>query len=68
LRFLRVDVAGMIDRPDIETGTTGAGCHRQGYGDGKNERPQPYQSRPLRILDLGCGPSVRRGKFHGWHY
>jgi hypothetical protein len=34
LLFLRVDVAGIIDRPDIETGTTGAGCHRQGYGDG----------------------------------
>jgi len=40
LLFLRVDVAGMIDRPYIETGTTGTGRHRQGYGDGKNERPQ----------------------------
>jgi hypothetical protein len=36
----------MIDRPDrdIETGTTGAGRHRQGGGDGKNERAPPYRS------------------------
>jgi hypothetical protein len=60
LPFLRVDVAGMIDRPDSETVTTAAGCHHQGDGNGKNERPQRC------ILHLGCG--VRRGKFHGWHY
>jgi hypothetical protein len=60
LPFLRVDVAGMIDRPDIET-ATGAGCHRQGDGDDKNESPQRC------MLHLGCGPSLRRGKFHGRH-
>ena len=36
-------MAAMIDRPDrdIETGTAGAARHRQGGGDGKNERPLP---------------------------
>jgi hypothetical protein len=45
-------VAAVIDRPDrdIETGTAGAGCHRQGDGGGKNERPLPYRSRRRCIL------------------
>jgi len=38
----------MIDRPHrhIETGTAGAGGHRQGEGNGKNERRLLYRSRP----------------------
>jgi hypothetical protein len=38
----------MIDRPHrhIETGTAGAGGHRQGEGNGKNERCLLYRSRP----------------------
>jgi hypothetical protein len=60
--------AGMIDRPDrdIETGTAGAGRHRQGGGDGKNERPLPYRSRPRRVLPLESRSSVHRRKLHGW--
>jgi hypothetical protein len=42
----------MIDRPDrdIEAGTAGAGGHRQGDGNGKNERRLPYRSQPRCIL------------------
>jgi len=57
-------MAAMIDRPHpgIETGAAGAGRHRQGGGDGENERPLPYQSRPRRVFVLSaCGR-----KYRGW--
>jgi len=53
----------MFDRPDIETGIAGAGRDRQ--GDGKNERPLPYPSRPRCVLDLEAS-SVRQRKLHVW--
>jgi len=47
-------MAVMIDWPDrdIETDAAGAGCHRQGEGDGKNERPLPHRSRRRCILGV----------------
>jgi len=57
----------MIDRPDrdIETSTAGAGGHRQGDGDDKNERPPPLRFRPRCVLLLESGRSVGPRKLHG---
>src|SRR5258708_39742169 len=65
LRGLRVPVAGMVDRPDIETGTAGAGRHGERDGDGKNESPRPHPSRPGRAR-LETVPGLRRGKIRDW--
>jgi len=61
-------MAAMIDRPDrgIETGAAGAGRHRQGGADGKDERPLPYQSRPRCVLGLAYGPNVCGRKRRRW--
>ncbi len=61
-------MAAMIDRPHpgIETGAAGAGRHRQGGGDGENERPLPYQSRPRRVFGLGIVPTACGNKFRDW--